>query len=489
MNENLIDEGWRVKVLEIPNLTNLLPINQIKVQSKKLDDLSAIIPNFDSAIKDYQNKIPNDALDQFYIELLQFSERSFPLFKRKNPEFVKETKKVQIDMIAFTNRKLEFPDALGIHVSNHLKINDFDGCFWFTLQILQKSLKSFLYSDQRTLNKFWSDYECIKRLKNLRSLSTLLKVLVISSFRHSFAFSYSFISIYHWLLMLNTLKFDQKAIELAQFRLCLLERELLLPLLTNSTITKRNWYEAEDAIVSILCIVFPQIKLGQNYFLAWGRLLKANIQTFCQVNYPHQPDSFFQKDMEETKKHLNDILSTMEDKLFGFSVGISSDVAINLPDFSLGFNISFIQDATKSYKGVLCLLSAGFHEFAHEKGYLSYKQGNYFQVSPERLKFEAGNFVQISAFNGQHNPTQMHNHEIIYQIRLKLILSLPYCLAESIKVLLDPSTLKKDSEEFQNYSSTLASSLNQQSDSQMICCYSSIRNSFLKGWADLSSKN
>ena len=65
MNENLIDEGWRVKVLEIPNLTNLLPINQIKVQSKKLDDLSAIIPNFDSAIKDYQNKIPNDALDQF----------------------------------------------------------------------------------------------------------------------------------------------------------------------------------------------------------------------------------------------------------------------------------------------------------------------------------------------------------------------------------------------------------------------------------------
>jgi len=213
---------------------------------------------------------------------------------------------------------------------------------------------------------------------------------------------------------------------------------------------------------------------------------------FCLLNYPEKkyPFTFSKTEKEETALHFEEIIRKSRNGCFGmYDVSPEKDVALSLPNHSIGFHSKIIEMAKNSYQGKFLSISAGFHEFGHEKGYISYKNENYFKITPPKFGYEAGNFVQKHCFNGSHNSQKLIDNEEVYKETLDFLLINSNYYFNDLQEIMNPLKWEKKGTIDQKTSGkNLITKMEIEEENYERCPYSELRNSFVENFCQLYGK-
>ena len=320
----------------------------------------------------------------------------------------------------------------------------------------------------------------ITRITIFIDIVQIMKVLVVVGRNNDFFFNYAFLKILGYLISINISTFDVKLFENEKMRINSIITKLSI---INETLSKPDWIKEAIMINKYIWNFFPQIRLGEYYFVIWERLLQENILTFCHVNYP-QKTKLSENDEQEARKEIHHLIQNLHNKTFAFEPGNPQDVALTIPNKQIGFNINDIKEAINSKnsnKKKIYVLHAGFYEDGHEKGLISYKDGNYFLPSPVELKGEAGFYVQRECFGDIFVLKDMCDDEILYEFILsELIIS-----SKTATSLLLPKNFLKQKEESEQFNPQGTFSTQFYDNILPICGYSSTRDVIAKGIASI----
>jgi len=167
---------------------------------------------------------------------------------------------------------------------------------------------------------------------------------------------------------------------------------------------------------------------------------------------------------------------------------------LTLVNNSIGFHYSIIEKAFVNIKGKFELCISGFHEFGHIEGLNSYKNQNYFIVTPKKFNFEAGNFLQIAIFNGKHDFSQIDEKTNEKRIAEALLfLWRNHYSKNDLKTKINPinfhiKEFDQDKVQKENVLDLIKKMYEKNIDNDNECTYSVLRNTFLNGVLKLYAK-
>ena len=188
------------------------------------------------------------------------------------------------------------------------------------------------------------------------------------------------------------------------------------------------------------------------------------------------------------------LLSNIKKNIYSFVCVPENNRALTLANNSIGFHYSIVEKAFLSIIGKFELVISGFHEFGHLEGLNSFKNQNYFNVTPKKFNFEAGNFLQIRIFSEKHDFSKINEKINENRIVEALILWRNHYTKNDLKEKTNPinfyvKEFDQDKVQKENLMD-LIKTMYEKNNNDNVCAYSELRNTFLKGlWKLYEKKN
>lgn len=412
------EDQWNISIIETPKNIDIDQevLEKEIVVLQKLEQISQdFMKNFKN-FKGPHQQFPKFILNDFLKDLSKFTQQNFQKFIDDNIVFCKEIKNnLSIESIRKHGRVF-FPSKIGEGLTVLFCKSDFLGLSWVLFEIIIQTIENLFSEKHKEHINGHVMYKLSQRLETLPYVVNILKILALLKNNNIFAFNYCFLKLLGYFISIEPFSFSSQMFDLYQQRLERISFLLCVPL--QAILSLPDWNKEFKEIISLVWKIFPKLDFGSYYFLAWKKIIFENTSVFCKINNPFKQDLFIE-DLDQTQEELDNFLTSfLPENIYGFDVGAPKDIGITLPNKNIGFKLKHIDVSLKSK---VFLLNAGIHEFGHAKGIISYKQGDYFQNSPQSLGNEAGFNAQDGCF-GRYDEFEMTQNETLYGYILSSII-------------------------------------------------------------------